>query len=93
VSFLERCVCGDIGDSWRDISENEQHGDTTGMSVVMVHRIFNHRVLVLPRRVVVSTVTIRSALFDTRFENWKPQAISLLIYTTRAMQLWIQMPK
>jgi hypothetical protein len=70
VSSLERCICGDIGDPWRDISENEQHGDTTGMSVVMVHRIFNHRVLVLPRRVVVSTVTIHSALFDTRFENW-----------------------
>ena len=53
----ERCICGDIWYSRRDISKNEQYGITAGMSMAVVHRILNPCLLVLHYCLVVSTLT------------------------------------
>jgi hypothetical protein len=56
--YLERCICGNIWDPRGDIPADEQYGRTAGMPVVMVHRLLNRRLLVLPCRVVVSTMNV-----------------------------------
>jgi hypothetical protein len=53
----ERCICGDIWYSRRDISKNEQYGITAGMSMAVVHCILNPCLLVLHYCLVVSTLT------------------------------------
>lgn len=58
VSLLERCVCGDVRYTCRDVSSNEQHGRAVWLSMVVVHDLPTLRLLVLYRCMVVSTMKL-----------------------------------
>ena len=56
VPVLERRLCGNVRYPQGHLPQNEQHGGTPGMPVALVHCLSHPRILVLHRRLVVSTM-------------------------------------